>query len=79
MTFGRRLPRKMGAGGMPVREPTRDELKLFLKCLDHVPSSYFSSYKDRCHPDYGTRYTAVIVVDQWLKLIRDANLLEGER
>ena len=72
--FGKSLPVKMGAGGWPIEEPTQEELDGFLRYLREVPLTYFGPYQPDS-ADYGSEYTCVIVVKQWLKLISDSRLL----
>lgn len=74
-TYGHSLPRKIGAGGWPVEEPTQKELEHFLKLLKKVPLTYFGHHPVES-PDYGTEYSDVIKVKQWLKLLVDEKLLE---
>jgi len=76
--YGKWLPAKMGAGGWPIEEPTKEDVEVFLEKLSKVPSYPYFSPHDPQSADYGTQYASIICVTQWLDLLVKANLLSKE-
>lgn len=77
-TYGRSLPNKMGAGGWPVEEPTLEEMIAFLALFDKIPVYPFLSRYAPSSPDYGTEYSCIITVHQWLMVLVEEKLLRSQ-
>ena len=72
--FGKSLPIVEGAGGWPVEEPTRQDLRRFLAYLKKVPPSYFGETRRFDDPDYGDGDQSRRV-RAWLQVIDEFDLL----
>lgn len=71
--LGPTLPYKMGSGGWPVQEPTREDVEHFCMLIStKVPIDYLGG--EGFHPTDKTCFASVTNVLQWLRLANEAGL-----